>query len=453
MLAVSLGALSLVVHAVVARALEQQLDGRLLDDAGAVAEMAEDDRGATEFEAESLAEFERAERPAYYQVWLEDGTVVARSPSLGPRNLPRWTSGSEPSSFRALALPDGRAGRGVQLRRNLRIEPLPGQVAPSARSHRAVLVVVARGTEEVDQTLAEVRRLLLIFATLTLGGASIAGILAIRRGLRPVSALGAELSHLELGRLGRLSSPDLPSELAPFVQKLNELLARVETSFEREKRFTADVSHELRTPLAALRTTLDVVCSRERTAPELVQALADVNVVVRQMQALCENLLALARLDAGRVPVHAEPVRLRQLVEDCWVPLADAAHLRALTFRNDLDDDLVSVTDPDQLRVVVANLLSNAVTYTAPGGSIHVRPPTSGGEGLFEVHDSGPPIREAHMPHIFERFFRADPARADGVHCGIGLALVRGISEVLRLDVTVENTADGGVSFAVHRQS
>jgi signal transduction histidine kinase len=249
-----------------------------------------------------------------------------------------------------------------------------------------------------------------------------------------------------------VSSPDLPSELAPLVDKLNELLARVEASFARERRFTADVSHELRTPLAALRTTLDVVGSRQRSAPELAQALGDVNVVVRQMQALCDNLLALARLDAGRVPVHAGPVRLRRLVDECWGPLAEGADRRQLSFRNDLDEALIAVTDAEQLRVVVANLLSNAVAYTARGGVIEVRRPGAE-QGLFEVHDSGPPIRDAHLPHVFERFFRADPARADGLHCGIGLALVRGISEVLGLDVTAENTADGGVSFAIRARA
>ncbi|HVX94805.1 MAG TPA: ATP-binding protein [Polyangia bacterium] len=452
MLVLSLAALSLVVHVVVARALERQLDSRLLDEAGAVAEMAEDDRGATEFEAESLPDFERGERPAYFQAWLEDGTVIARSPMLGTRDLQRGAARSEPT-FAAVTLPDGRVGRAAQLRRNLRIEPQPGQATEPARSQRSVIVVVARGTEDMDETLAAVRRWLFAFGTLTLVGASCVAILAVGRGLRPVRALSAELENLDVARLGRLSSPDLPSELAPLVEKLNELLARVETSFARERRFTADVSHELRTPLAALRMTLDVVGSRERAAPELAQALVDVNVVVRQMQVLCENLLALASLDAGSVPVRAVPVSLRRLVEDCWVPLEEAARRRELRFLNELDEALVAVTDPDQLRVVVANLLSNAVAYTKRGGTIEVRRPPSGEGALFEVRDSGPPIREAHLPHIFERFFRADPARGEGVHCGIGLALVRGISQVLGLDVTVENTSEGGVSFAVHRQT
>jgi two-component system sensor histidine kinase QseC len=450
-LVVSLALLSLVVHVVIARALERQLDGRLLDDADAVAGMAEDDAGATEFEYESLPDFERADRPAYFEAWLDDATVLARSPSLGRGELPRLQGPPAGPVFAARRLPDGRAGRIVYLRRPLRLEA-PGAPAEGRASPRFVTVAVVRGTEELAETLAAVRRWLLLLAGLTLVGASAAAVAAVARGLRSTRHLGAEIAALDAVRPGRVSAPsDLPTELAPLVDKLNELLGRVEESFAREKRFTADVSHELRTPLAALRATLDVFGSRSRSAAELQQMLSDVNALVRQMQALCENLLALARLDAGRVPLRMTEVNVRALVDECWAPLADAARARSLRFENELEPGAVAVTDPDQLRVVVANLLSNAASYTAAGGAIRVSRPKDGRGGLLEVHDSGPGIPEEAMPHIFERFFRADPARSDGVHCGIGLALVQGIADVLRLTVSAENTADGGISFSLRR--
>ncbi len=112
-------------------------------------------------------------------------------------------------------------------------------------------------------------------------------------------------------------------------------------------------------------------------------------------------------------------------------------------------------TDPDQLRIVVSNLLSNAATYTAPGGTIRVRGGLVNGkpELLLAVLDTGPPIPDDLLPLVFDRFVRGDATRSTGVHCGIGLALVRGVSDALGLDVVAQNTTDGGVSFVVTRRA
>ncbi|HVV48046.1 MAG TPA: ATP-binding protein [Polyangia bacterium] len=446
-LAISLLTLSAVINTVVTGALQRQFDDRLLDDATAIAGMAEDEGGGTDFEYESLPEFERAELPAYYEAWLDDGTVIARSPTLGGKDLARPPSRPSAPVFSSGALLDGRPGRTVYLRQPLRVEV---EGTTPRRSDRAVVVAVTRGTESLARALTSVRRWLLGLAGLTLLGASAVGLLAVSRGLRSTRDLGAKIGRLDPVRLAPIApAAELPSELEPLVDKLNELLARVTASLEREKRFTADVSHELRTPLGALRVTLDVTRSRERTAPELSQALTEVDIVVRQMQALCENLLALARFDSGQVSVREVPVGLRALVDACWSPLAEAAGRRELRFRNELDPDAQMNSDPEQLRLVIANLLSNAVTYAARGGEIVVRRPAPGSEGLLQVYDSGPPIPEGHLPHLFERFFRGDQARSDGIHCGIGLALVQTIAATLRLEVLAENTADGGVSFSV----
>jgi signal transduction histidine kinase len=448
-LVAALLALSLVLHVVIAAALEKQFDARLSDDASAVAGMSEEDGPSAEFEYESLPDFERSERPAYFQVWLEDGTVLARSPSLGTRDLPAVAG----RSFEDVVLPDGRPGRASTLRQPLRVEPPAGDATtPPRRSNRFATVVVARGTEELRGALASLRRWLALVAVLTLAGASAAILIVVSRSLRSTRTMAAEIAAIDVGRVGRvLPSESLPEELAPLVGKINELLERVDASFAREKRFTADVSHELRTPLAALRTLLEVTASRERSTPEYKTALAEVGSVVRQMQGLCENLLALARLDTGRSPVRREDVSLRELVDECWRSLADGATARRLAFENELAPSAVLATDREHLRIVITNLLSNAATYTAPGGRIQVKGADDAGGALLEVSDSGPPISEDVLPHVFDRFFRGDPSRAVGLHCGIGLALVRGLGEELGLAVAANNTPDGGVSFVVRR--
>jgi two-component system heavy metal sensor histidine kinase CusS len=454
-LTVLLIGLSIVLHAIFSRALYRQLDGRLLGDAAAVAGMAEDESPQAEFESESLPDFEPVRRPAYFEAWLDDGQVLARSPSLGARDLVRSARPTGPL-FTDLILPDARAGRAVQLRQPMRIDE-PSMADGGARrvSGRFVTVVVGRGTEELAETLAGVRLWLLRLVLLSLLGASGVALVVVSRGLRSTRALAIEIAGLDATRLNSvLPSVGLPTEIAPVVAKFNQLLARLRESFAREKRFTADVSHELRNPLAALRTTLEVAASRDRGASEYRAAIEQGGALVLELQALCENLLSLARLDAGLIPAHPQEIPLRILVQACWRPFEARARERRLSFQNQIDAESRIASDPDYFRVIVSNILSNAATYTAPGGIVRVRRRVVGNApGLWlEVLNTGPRIPDEVLPHIFERFFRGDPTRADGVHCGIGLALVRGISDALGLAVTAHNTTDGGVSFAVgHR--
>jgi len=442
-----LAAFAVVTHLVLERALVRQLDLRLAGSAAAIAGMAEDEAGGAEFEAESLPEFERAARPGYFQAWLDDGRVLARSPSLGACDLPRLGGAGSAPVHADLRLPDGRPGRAIQLRQALRIEDAPPGAPPSKRF---VTVVAAVGTEDARETLAAVSRWLWLLGATAFATAAGATLVVVRRGLRPARAVAAQLDALDAAGIGNpIPTAGLPTEIAPIVSKLNELLARLAASFARERRFTADVSHELRTPLSALRTTLEVAAAQDRPATAYRAALADATALAVQMQALVGNLLLLARLDARQIPVAAEAVDLRRLVEDCWRPFAAEAGERRLRLTIQLPADCAVVSDPEKLRIVVTNLLANATAYTAPGGSITVRGGSA--ETLLEVADSGPPIPEDLLPRIFDRFSRGDAARSGGVHCGIGLALVRGVCALLGLDASAANTPDGGVRFRLTR--
>ena len=447
-LIVVLATFSLVVHGVLGRALLRQLDHRLADNAAAVAGMAEDEAGGPEFEYMSLPKFERAIRPGYYQAWVDGATVLARSPSLAERDLGRLRRGFG-SRVRGRHAPGrtGRAGR-FRFRQPLRIEDassVEGRV-----SKRLVTVVVAEGTEEVRETLAGMSRWLWGLALLAFVVASAAAFGIVARTLAPTRALANEIERHDEAQLGRpLPTADLPDEIVPVVRKLNELLARLGESFARERRFTADVSHELRTPLAALRTTLEVAASKDRDAAAYRAAIIEASALVGQMQALVLNLLMLARLDARQVEVQTTEVRLRPFVDEVWRAFEERAASRQLTFANEIGEAATAVTDAEKLRIVVANLLSNAADYTAERGAIVVR--GGSGEVLLEVMDSGPPIPEDVLPRIFDRFSRGDASRSGGVHCGVGLALVRGLCDVLGLSASAENAAGGMVRFRIAR--
>jgi signal transduction histidine kinase len=446
-LAIALVAFTVLVQVALERALSRQLDHRVADNAAAVAGMAEDD-GGPEFEYESLPEFERAVRPGYFEAWTEDGAVLARSPSLGGRDLPRPPMASGPV-FHDVTLPDGRPGRAVAIRQPMRIEATTPDGVPG-QSKRFVTVLVSQGTEEVRETLARLARWSWLLAALGMVAGSGAALVIVSRALAPTRALAAAIGRHDQGELGNpLPTAKLPSEIAPVVRKLNELLARLAASFARERRFTADVSHELRTPLAALRTTLEVTAAKDRDAPAYRDAIGEATALVRQTQALIENLLALARLDARQVPVQAADVALRPFVDDCWRAFQQRAAARRLTFSNQVAAPTTVTTDPDKLRIVLNNLLANAADYTAEGGSVAVREGSGG--VMFEVVDSGPRISEELLPRVFERFSRGDASRSAGVHCGVGLALVSGVCALLGLTATAENAADGSVCFRIAR--
>jgi len=435
-----------VLYAVLRQALWRQFDVRLAGDAGAIANMVEERQGQPwEFEAGPLGDFERPNSGAYFEVWLDDGTLFVRSRSLGSAELRRPTESLDPILTSA-QLPNGRTGRLYQAR----LLPRPDEEGPAIVSGRHVTVLVARDTLEVDRSLARLRWLLWGSALAALVLAVLASRFAVQTGLKPVKALVQQMDALGADRLAeRLPVEGMPTELRPAVQKLNELLSRLEESFARERRFSADVSHELRTPIAGLRTILEVCSSRPRPLEEYERTLEEALGIIAQVSRLIENLLVLSRLEARQVRVSEADVGLRALVDECFAPLAAKARKRRLQFQNRIPADLTVSSDLDKLRMVAANLLDNAVEYTAAGGEITVDSDPARGS-MLEVRDSGPSLPEATLRRVFDRFFRVDEARSDtGKHCGVGLALVRTLCESLGFSAEAENSPDGGLVFRV----
>jgi signal transduction histidine kinase len=434
--AVGVVALAVSLYAAVRRELWAQHDRGLAGRARALAALVEYDE-AYEFEAAG-AEAAGLAR-AYYQVWTPDGAVLAQSPSLGGVDLPQ-PEGAE--VFADVMLPDGTPGRLVAI--HVRA------FADTADEGDAglVTIVLAEGTHDVRATLATIRRAAWLLGGGTLLAIALLAAFVVARALRPLPRLGRAIEAIDDRKLTmRLPVDDQPAELQGPVRKLNDLLARLDASFARERRFTADVSHELRTPLAGLRTLLEVTALRDRSGDDYRRALADAGAIVVQLAALVDNLLLLARLDAGQLPVAREPVALRALVDACWAPHAALASKRGLAFRNTIDADARLTTDREKLRVVIANLLGNAAEYTEAGGWIEV---TGGGAAVLDVIDSGPPIPAEHLEHLFDRMWRAEAARSGGgVHVGIGLSLARSLCDALHCTLTATTLDDGSVRFRV----
>ena len=426
--------LAAVLYLGVRNAAWRQHDDGLAARARALAAIVERERGDYEVELPP----EPDDVPAsYIELWRPDGGVLDRSESLHDGDLP--AAASREPVFSDITLPDGRPGRAVGIR-----------FAPRDERHRPpveLTLVLAEGTEHVDAAVATVRTWFIVFGLAAL--LVIAGLASwsLGRGLRPLSRLAAELERIDDRKLAtRLPVDGQPAELVAPVRKLNELFARLDASFARERQFTSDVSHELRTPIAGLRTLLEVTALADREPAEYRAAIASAHQIALQLGALVENLLMLARLDAGQIELANEDVELRALVDDCWRPHATLAASRSLELRNRIPAGTTARTDREKLRLVIGNLLSNAAEYTAAGGWIEI---AVGDGAVVSVTDSGPAIPPEHLARIFDRLWRGDVSRSStGVHCGIGLSLARSLCGCLGFSLTAASSADG-VSFRV----
>jgi signal transduction histidine kinase len=334
--------------------------------------------------------------------------------------------------------------RGLRVSTPPRLDP--GVEAPEG----AVEVVAVRATAATHATLARLATwfwLLGAGAVVLAAGAAAA---AVHRGMAPVRELARRIDRIEdpADPLG-LPASAVPRELQPVVRRLDALLARLRAAFARERRFTADVAHELRTPLAVLRTGIDVALQREREVGDYRARLGELQATVDRMTAMVDSLLLLSRADGGHLAVERTSIPLAPLVDECWAPFAALAARRGLRFTSAVGDDTSVDADEAKLRMIVTNLLANAVEYTADGGTIHALRP-SRGDAVLIVVDSGPPIPRDQLPRLFEPFWRADPARSEaGLHCGIGLPLARALARCQDLDVVVDNLADGSVAATI----
>jgi len=273
---------------------------------------------------------------------------------------------------------------------------------------------------------------------LLLVGASMAAItvlvvsVVVRRGLQPLAQLAERAGMIDAASLQlRFPMEQLPAELLPIAGRLNELLARLEAAFERERQFSADVAHELRTPIAELRSLTEVALRWPDDAAATKRTLQEALAIALQMESVVTRLLALARCEAGQMAVRREPVAVAALVAELWEPLAEPARQKNLIVTIGVPAEAQWEADPALLRGILANLLANAVEYCPAGGSVEVR--FDGNE--LRVANATDNLSESDLPHLFARFWRKDPARSSGTHCGLGLALARAFARAMECDL------------------
>jgi signal transduction histidine kinase len=447
--AATLLAAGVAVYVFVRVSLVGELDRALESSARALGAMIEFEGGQMKMEPEAvkLAEFNRRRSPDYFAVWLPDGRVVARSNSVGDEGLPHPTPPPGSTVVQTVTLPDGKPGHQATL---TFVPPVDNGHEVHSPGTIPVTLTVAWHVDEVGRKLTRLAWLLAGTGAGATLAAAAAMVWVVRRGLRPLEALAARIETTGRDQLAeRIELADAPGELTGVVLRLNELLDRVERTVVRERRFTADVAHELRTPLAGLTATLDVCAARRRMPEEYERTIDKCSAIVRSMGAMVENLMTLARADARQLPVRASRTPLKELVDNCWATYEPAAAARGVAAVFQVDDDLTVQTDAEKLRIVVNNLLDNAVSHADAGGwlRVHARDADDGSVEL-RVSNSGSRLTAEQAGRAFDRFWRGDAARSEtGVHCGLGLSLCREVTTLLGGAITA--TSDPGGVFEV----
>ena len=370
---------------------------------------------------------------SFAQVLELDGTVFDASPSLRDRPL--------------LTVAEVRAAAGrkqaILTRRNpFETEPARLLATPVSAQGRRLLVVVGTDSDDRDQALKSLLLLFLIGGPVALLLASLAGYGVASAALAPVEQMRRKAAQITDHTPGeRLPVGGTDDEIARLGTTLNTMLERLERSFERERAFVADASHELRTPLAILKTEIELALREGRTQAELVAALRSAGEETDRLAELAEALLVIARADAGRLALAPSALRSDELLDG--VAARFASRMSAAGRELVVDDETAAPLTGDRRRLeqALGNLVENALHHGA--GTIQLATWAAAGHVELHVRDEGAGFPEPFIAEAFERFTRADPARARG-GSGLGLSIVQVIARAHGGKARAANHPDGG---------
>jgi two-component system, OmpR family, sensor kinase len=364
--------------------------------------------------------------------------------------------GAIPAQLRVIALraPMGKSSAGGYRVAVISAAQTQEGFGPALKSGNRLVIAIP--LSDVNSTVHRLDSLALIAGLAVVAGVAVLAYLLVRRTLRPLARIEDTAAAIAGGDFSRRVPDEHPaSEVGSLAVSLNSMLAQIERAFDerrrseqRLRRFVADASHELKTPLTSVRGFAELFRRGAAERPtDLALAMSRIESEAQRMDVLVDDLLLLANLDQGR-PVAREPFDLGAVV-------AEMVHDHALLHEDwpiNLEPEGACHLVGDELRVrqAIGNLLTNARAHTPPGTTIRVRLLAGAGECRIEVEDDGPGIPLKQQPHVFERFFRADPSRARASGgSGLGLSITQAIVEAHGGHVSLVSTPGAGTTFRI----
>jgi signal transduction histidine kinase len=430
MMALVLAATGLFLYLRLEAQLDQSIDQELRSRARTLtAEIRVSDVGLGEAARSALRE-----RGDFAQVLTAKGRLFdAHSQPSGPPVLTQ----AEVSQARGKAMVWEQTGAP-----RLDHEPVRLLAMPIRFETQRLIVVVGASLTDQNAALSNLKTLLLIGGPVALLLASLAAYATVAAALRPVEAMRGRASQISTAEGDqRLPVPPADDELRRLGETLNEMLDRLQASVERERAFVDDASHELRTPLALHKTELELALRYGESPEELRAAIASAIDESDHLWRLAEDLLLMARADKGRLTIDREPVEASALFATVSDRMSGRAQAAGRSLVADDTDGLVVEADRLRIEQALDNLVDNALLHG--DGTIRLSART-GGDGVeLHVSDSGAGFPPDFLPHAFERFRRADVARAEG-GTGLGLAIVEMIAQAHGGRAVAENSPDGG---------
>jgi heavy metal sensor kinase len=370
-----------------------------------------------------------------------DGAVLYRNERLAGRALggpPMEGEGEGGYTPRSVRLSDGVTVRMVSRRHTL--------------DGRGLLIRLGYSEEPLYARCEELVAAALAALPIVLAIAGFAGFFLARRALEPLAQMARRAEQITSERLDeRLPVGDEGVELGHLAQVFNGLLARLEQSFERLKRFTSDASHELRTPLTAIRSVGEVALQNRGTAEEYRDTIGSMLEEVNRLTSLVENLLTISRADAGSIELHPTVFSAMDLARESAGLLEVLIEEKSQQMSVEGDETLRVKGDRMFLRQALVNIIHNAVKYSPAGSAIMVRVRLDRLGGLcFEVADSGPGIAAEHSARIFDRFYRVDESRSrEAGGAGLGLSIAQWAIRVQGGDIRLLTSRGRGSTFQI----
>jgi heavy metal sensor kinase len=303
----------------------------------------------------------------------------------------------------------------------------------------------------VRDELSEVLFVLVLGLPLVVVLAGTGGYMLARRALAPIDHLASEAQRITAERLHeRLKVPNERDEIGRLAGVINETFARLESSFDQLRRFTADSSHELRTPLAVVRGIGEATVAERRSPAEYEEAIGSMLEEVDRMSHLVDTLLRLSRADAGTIRLSRESLDLGELARDVAGSLSVLAEERNQKVAFEITSGVRVSVDRLVLREAVTNVLDNAIKYSPERATIAIRVERRADQALLAIGDEGPGVPPEHRERIFHRFFRVDDARSRELGgAGLGLAIAKWAVDVHGGHITVHERSGDGSAFHI----
>ena len=311
-----------------------------------------------------------------------------------------------------------------------------------------VIVQVAQSLADMQDTLRRLLITLLVSVPILVIIAGASGYFLAAHVLAPIDQITSTARRISAEDLSaRLDIPVTDDEVGRLTQTLNDMLSRLDDSFQREHQFTNDASHELRTPLTAMQAILGMIREKRRTPAVYEQAFDDLNEETDRLRTLVENLLQLARGKKNSDNLF-EMVNISMLIKDVADSLRPIAETKSLPLICDIPENLTILGDSDELIRLFVNLLDNAIKYTEHG-KIMVTAQKNEKEIIVKVEDTGIGVSSGHLPHIFDRFYRVDVSRARR-GTGLGLAIAQEITHAHGGKIEAHSTIEKGTTFTAY---